>query len=255
MPVGGIVLVIGLPATGKTTLCKALSANTYTKVWSLDEYPDTDTLRTKNDQIFQMVSNSLHENHNSIHVIDDTFHLKSMRKRYVSLAKEQKVGLAFIHLDSSLKELLQRNRCRDGRIDDAVILKMARSFEPLCSSHQCYAVSSMSENLWADIIEKLTWSQEFHREIAEVPKIGEMESQNNAHKLSLLLNQAVSDIMIDTPADQKKAKAQSLVPLKQKTFADLKSRLHDDDTILTAITSNNSSFFTSLLQDALNKQK
>lgn len=255
MMVGGIVLVMGLPAAGKTTLCKALAEDKRAKLWSLDEYPDAETLRVKNDTIFKSVSHFLAEDPTFIHIIDDTFHLKSMRKRYVMLAKEQRLGLAILHLDAPLEVLSQRNSCRDCRIDDSIIIKMAATFEPLCPSYQFYLVSSTLEDLWKGLTDKLACSQKYHCEFVEASRIDEVVSQNRAHKLGLLLNHAVSTIMLNIPTGDRRTKARHVIPVKQRMFACLKSNMHQDDTILTAINDNNHHYFHELLQDQLYLEK
>lgn len=250
----GIVLVMGLPATGKSTFCKALAVDHTVTIWSLDDYPNIGTLKEKNDSIFKAVSNALCKNSSSIHIVDDTFHLRSMRKRYVGLSRERKIGLAIIYLGAPLKELLDRNRNRDYPVTDSAIMKMMGYFEPLCTSHRCYLVSAAASNIWHDILDTLIWSKNYHDEIAETINFNAIEPQSTAHKMFLLLNQAVSLIVMEADPDRRKLVAHSLIPIKQMIYTKLKSQIHDE-TILRAIHEDNPSYFKTLLLDNIDEQQ
>jgi tRNA uridine 5-carbamoylmethylation protein Kti12 len=92
----GLVLIAGIPASGKTTLAKGLESTAPTGVtvcrWTVDEHPNNGSLRTKNDALFSKVQSALQSGPRQIHIIDDTFHLKSMRRRYVRLAQQRRIA-------------------------------------------------------------------------------------------------------------------------------------------------------------------
>lgn len=82
----GVVLVMGLPATGKTTLAKHFELHE-AKRWSFDDFANLDSLKEKSILIFNQVSQLL-KSTGGIHIIDDTMHLGSMRKPYMRFCQQ-----------------------------------------------------------------------------------------------------------------------------------------------------------------------
>jgi hypothetical protein len=157
-------------------------------------------------------------------------------------------------LVAPLKELLDRNRQRDSSVSDSVIQEMARNFEPLCTSHRCHLVSGAASDVWQEVLEKLTWSQQRHNEMAESTNFIAIEPESTAHRIFLLLNKAVSLLVLEADPDRRKTVAHSLIPIKQIVYTNLKSQIYDED-VLRAVKERNSLYFKALLLGEIDKQQ
>lgn len=191
----GIVLIAGLPATGKTTLANALldCAPPHLKItkWTLDEMPNVGLLKDKNDRLFNQVTQ---EASTDIHIIDDTFHLQSMRKRYLLHCRHNGHGFAFILLQERLNILMARNAARVGSVTDQDIVKMDLTFE--YEGHPFYRVQYDAEMqvLWTRLLTKLEEASALHVEALLIPP--SVPTQHSSlHTLNILLNRAVGYIL------------------------------------------------------------
>lgn len=152
-----VICVMGLPASGKSTLCKilagsprlgnavaALSANRTIVVEHIcfDDY-ERHFRSTDNDNVGPHIFNpthwrkarlavkdkleSLRHNHQNVHsdmtvvLLDDNFYYKSMRKRFRPDA--------IIYLNTPIELCFLRNRTRDPPVPDHVIEQMALQLE------------------------------------------------------------------------------------------------------------------------------
>lgn len=118
-----LLLICGIPGSGKTQtsreLCGYLEGQNLDVVHiEFDSFDDgCQSLRHRNDLVYlhvrQLVSESTE---NSVIILDDTFHLASMRKRYFQLTKEFSSWQCLsVFLECPLQLALDRNECRSER--------------------------------------------------------------------------------------------------------------------------------------------
>lgn len=120
-----LILVIGIPGAGKTTLAHQISSvcasNSKNKcVFSLDDALNAIEWSAKarisrkswEDQVKREIQERLSKSLESIFVIDDIFYLASMRRPYEKFAR--RIGLSFfvVYLNTPLEEAIRRNSLR-----------------------------------------------------------------------------------------------------------------------------------------------
>ncbi|OZH52882.1 ATPase AAA [Hydrocoleum sp. CS-953] len=129
-----LIILIGLPASGKSTLAKKI----------LTRYPQcqlvsTDAIRAQlfGDeaiqgpwlQVWQQVQQQFHEavSQTSLAIYDATNAQRGGRKEVINLARETGFShITGIWLDKSLELCLQRNKQRKRQVPEEVIIKMYR---------------------------------------------------------------------------------------------------------------------------------
>ena len=115
------VLLIGIPAAGKSTFCKRFS-DTHVRV-------NLDTLRTRKREE-RLVEKCLAER--QAFVVDNTNLFTYDRARYIPLAKASGYRVVGYVFKCSIGDALKRNARREGRacVPDFVIHRMQSRFEP-----------------------------------------------------------------------------------------------------------------------------
>ncbi|CAD6187725.1 unnamed protein product [Caenorhabditis auriculariae] len=140
-----IVLIMGLPASGKTTFCKEilekLDGQRKVEVFSLDEFVEgrgfkeeevAKTWRKRFElHVKQRITSVWRSETPVLVLIDDVFYLKSMRRVFERFARSLSSRFLVIHLKCSLQVALNRNseRSTEQRIADDIIIKMAERIE------------------------------------------------------------------------------------------------------------------------------
>lgn len=136
-----IVLLCGLPASGKTTLAQTLH-----RIWQRQKLPNVsvisiDALQTEQsfspsdwhtarDKAFELVAEAV-KRERALVMVDDTMFYRSMRRKYFALAADMDAAFVLVHVTCPVKRCLQRNAKREGRrIPDAVIQHAGSQFEP-----------------------------------------------------------------------------------------------------------------------------
>lgn len=252
----GIVILMGLPASGKTTLAKKLvdeCPSGYSVIrWTLDEHPNKGTLRDKNDALFHQIQQALGQRAAlpTIHIIDDTMHLDSMRRRYVALCKEFKMGVALVPLSAPIEELIKRNQLRKvlgepgAALNDDVISTMARNFEPVRESMARFMVEPCNpmEKLWAGIIGKFEEAKEIflQEEFSQLNVI----SESTVHEFDIFIRTVIHGVIESTESQKRRFVAEKLKSWKDQSIGDLKTQLvqGDPSPILDAFRQNSVCF-------------
>lgn len=241
---------MGLSATGKTTLAKKMAESPpcgcSVILWTLDDHPNLGTLRDKNDTIFHQIKCALTQRPSepTIHIIDDTMHLHSMRKRYVMLCRELKIGIALVHLSASIKELLSRNQRRLALHENApsndIILSMAEGFEPIRGSMAKFLVepSKSMETFWSRIEEKFVESKGslFQEEFTKL----EDYSESLLHDFDIFIRRAIHNLVEISQAKRRPEVAKKLKLWKDEMMDGFKDRLlqGNSDQLLDAFREN-----------------
>ncbi|KAL7642517.1 UNVERIFIED_CONTAM: hypothetical protein RMT77_007078 [Armadillidium vulgare] len=166
-----ICLFIGLPGSGKTTLCNKLTTylnncDVNSKVINfefdsfinLEEQSKLVTV-TKNDReekIFKTLRNEFaREIENTIEniknnlikyviLVDDNFYYKSMRYKFYQMAAKFNCGYCQVYLDCCLDLALERNNDRSSKVNEEAIKTMAKRMEVPNKSCQWEAESFIS---------------------------------------------------------------------------------------------------------------
>ena len=135
-----LFVLIGLPASGKTTFAQALKKELAGKT-SFLEYIDTDVIRTAN-----FGSEFLPENEEKVRkeairrllflngeslaiIVDDMNYYSSMRHEFFEIAKDKKWHYLPIYIATPLEICLDWNEARGGKIHNDVILRVAERFD------------------------------------------------------------------------------------------------------------------------------
>lgn len=128
------IILIGAPAVGKTTLAHQIESKLpNSKIYSFDdelnsfEYSSTKELRKR---FLSKILLSENDKCNNV-IIDDTTHLKSIQKSYITASVNLNIRYVFIYISAKVEQialLLARNSCRDSPIKDQFIYKLVELF-------------------------------------------------------------------------------------------------------------------------------
>lgn len=142
-----IVLVIGPPASGKTSLCTDALGFRHVELDRLIP-KEIDFSSNSYKEMRERVVRNVLETVTEPTIFDDTFHLFSMRKPFMKKAADMGVGFGIFQMPSQpLKEHLQRNEKRSERIPDASLIRIYESFEPLRPSERRHEVRDFTQAL------------------------------------------------------------------------------------------------------------
>lgn len=141
-----IVLVIGPPASGKTTFCSNQPGFRHIEIDRLLPRIDQSTSSYKEERrkMIELILQGV----DKPTIIDDTLHIYSMRRPFLKRAAELGVGFGIYQMPyQNLNVLLERNRSRSNNISDASLIKVFNSFEPLRPSEQRFLITSLTQVL------------------------------------------------------------------------------------------------------------
>lgn len=135
-----IVVVTGLPGTGKTTFSKSLARKMKALHLNTDIIRDQLHLRghydrTSKQRIYErmcdLVAKEISSKKNVI--VDGTFYKKQLRDAYIHLASKHQVAIKWIELkanEATIRERVEKKRTY-SEADFEVYLKVKASFEPI----------------------------------------------------------------------------------------------------------------------------
>ena len=134
-PEGSLVLLVGPPASGKSTLTRALVASGEVSrhaVVCADDYRELITGSSGDlgheRRIFRVIRMTLHERlaqHATV-VVDSTNLSPSRRRKHMAVAAEYDRPVVAVRFDVPVKELLARNVNRRRQVPPGAIVVMAR---------------------------------------------------------------------------------------------------------------------------------
>lgn len=223
---GGIVLIAGVPAAGKTSLARHLEytapPHIFVRRWTLDDHPNEGSLKDKNDRILKEISTVLCSSPDMIVLVDDNFHLRSMRKRYIQLAEQFGAGIIAIHVACSLEAALLRNRNRIGALPDDVVRAVYNRFEPIDEPRlRPFLIDYLNcTDIWSDILSTLH-RRPYPMNIATITN----NDDQRWHELHLCLNQiAGEEIFREVDPLKKQLTSRLLSRAKKQLWAALRQR-------------------------------
>lgn len=149
-----MIVVTGLPGTGKTTFAQALATEIKATHLNTDIIRDALGKRGQYDTATKafVYENMLQQAETALHngvdvIIDGTFYQQTWRKAFVQLAKKQQAAIYWIEIKAD--EALVRTRVSRPRphseADYAVYLKIKAAYEPI--DMPCLELWSDRENL------------------------------------------------------------------------------------------------------------
>jgi len=168
-----VLLLVGLPGVGKSTLCEQLRAefealDLHVRTFSFDEEEDRvlvesgaagakpptfdpDAWRRARRNVYERVASEVpNASARSVLLLDDNFYLRSMRKPYFALARER--GLSYVQLAVRCADFRGRNAARAGRarVPDFVLEHMEEVMEwPPLDEELAESASAASWERWA----------------------------------------------------------------------------------------------------------
>ena len=142
-----LILVCGLPGTGKSTVSKAIAEKTGAVLFNTDVvrkelFPRPAYTQEEKDlvyrMLFEMAEKFLKQSKNV--VLDGTFYKKELRSRVKAIAQRNKSGFAIIEVVCSEKTAKCRldDRAKSESLSDAdfcVYRKIREQFEPIREKH------------------------------------------------------------------------------------------------------------------------
>lgn len=135
-----LIVILGLPGTGKTTFARALAARTGARHLNTDmlrvelglrgQYEETTKARVY-DELLRLTRNALKQG--TPVVLDGTFYRQAFRDRITDLAQETGAVLKWIELTASPETVKERvsHKRPYSEADFAVYRKIREAFEPL----------------------------------------------------------------------------------------------------------------------------
>lgn len=133
-----LIVLVGLPAAGKTTFCDLLKSNIspseYSiKIYHFDDYLDNSKYHMSRSKIYELVrSDILLLQETSIPVLiilDDNMMYKSMRSQYYKLAMETEISFGMLYFPIDVHLAMMRNNNRQNKLPSEVISKIHKSLE------------------------------------------------------------------------------------------------------------------------------
>ncbi|KAF2903470.1 hypothetical protein ILUMI_02704 [Ignelater luminosus] len=142
-----LVVLMGLPGAGKTSLCnqliKSLESNESYKTYTIEfdmlmQITDENCYKELRKQVYastehivESINSLLNEQNKYVIFIDDNMYYKSMRYEYYKLARKYETSFLQIHINILLETAISRNRKREQKhqVPKSVIQDMASKFE------------------------------------------------------------------------------------------------------------------------------
>lgn len=158
--ISGIIMVVGLPGTGKSTFARALAVRTGAAHFNTDlirqelglrgRYTPQDKQRVYRELI-QRTKSTLRGGHPVI--VDATLYLERLRKPYRLMARDFNCFISWIQLRAStavIRERLSRPRPH-SEADFLVYTKIQRVCEPLTDPHLRLSSDRLSQSEMVDL--------------------------------------------------------------------------------------------------------
>lgn len=156
-----IIIVIGLPGTGKTTFSRGLAEHVGALHLNTDIIRDQLNLRGQYDRntknliyktMQEKASSALQEGQKV--VLDGTFYKQKLRKNYIAFAKKLEQPIKWIELKATEKAIIERVQQKRtySEADYEVYLKVKAAFEPM--QQDCLELWNDKDTPMKDLLEQ-----------------------------------------------------------------------------------------------------
>lgn len=128
-----LIILCGIPGSGKTTISEQLSVQYNAKLYHYDEFVKQFTYADKgktHSYLYKTVASDLLNNHNV--VIDDLHTRLEWRRELLDALKDVSCTKILVVVNTPLEECLRRNAKRSGsaRLPDSIIEHLHKTYEP-----------------------------------------------------------------------------------------------------------------------------
>ena len=208
-----ILIVCGPPAVGKTTLCKALERylNQSAIHIEYDKLVDYSVSKKENSLAIQSIIRQYSDK--DYIILDDTFHLKSMRKA-VCFA-----GCTVVTLRKrSNDNLIERNKNRAHIVDEKYLLMEFEEPSDCIYVDDCYEICDLIHMI--DVKAKIFQEKQKEKQMALVRKENDRKitMENSIHNINIELNRKVTELIRLDPS-----KKEEILSKKKELFKKIKS--------------------------------
>lgn len=234
----GMLLLMGLPASGKTTFARKLEAECPWPVHRItyDEWPGSwpaGQLRRKHSQIIQHVRGLVEGDWKGMIILDDTMHLNSLRKPFWRMCSANDgLGICFVTFKRDLALSIGRNSERNAeqRIGYVSIKKIYDTFQSPSRQMSQFSLDYRDDLSWQHIISVFSRSKAF---FAEPRAMERTYDSSQAHHLNLGLNKKVAELVSCLSKDDGlKEKINHIITLKKEFFTQEKKTVGDDVNLI-----------------------
>lgn len=126
-----LIVMCGIPASGKTTLSSLFASEYNNKLHHFDDYANAFHPEKSKDALHQMWSDIYQELQNGDDVICDNVHItKEMRADILNAVSNVSCKKICVVLTTPIEECIKRNANRKARLPDFVLYDMHNKFEP-----------------------------------------------------------------------------------------------------------------------------
>lgn len=194
-----ILILIGLPGSGKSKFAKCLKRISNGVVYSFDDYMQQNFKGIRYDnvpwkmarkQFETRIQRDVCENSNKVYIIDDNHYYNSMRKAYRELARQCQIGYLQIVLDTPLKKCIERNNTRQQMVPVQVIQRMHSKMQFSTRDYIKVAVDYNVQDVWQCIQtqQQVPQQRDIHPEMPQLP-------QSDKHVKDIAIRKYISQRM------------------------------------------------------------
>ena len=200
-----LIIVIGPPAAGKTFLCQEFCFQNpslrHIEMDSMVALDDNNKVyKQKRHEAYKIIIDGISKNPIQDVIIDDTFHFFSMRKPFLRLAADLRIGFGIVRMSLPLDILVERNGKRESQIGFETLVSIYNKFEELRPEEFIHLITTPNSPL----IIPARFRQNSVREI-----------QNNVHNLNIAKNKLVHETISNLKFKDKRV-IQSIIQLKNE---------------------------------------
>jgi len=253
-----IILLIGLPGSGKTTFCKEFiekmpkiltAKNLQISHIELDlvenslkkEKPkktenfDSEIWKNSRDFAIQntedIIKKAKLEQLCNIILVDDNFYYESMRKPYIHLCQKYNIGLIQLVFKISEMEAKTRNllREKEQQVENVVIERMSQKIEYPCENiaTNIKCVEITKDNNWENLAKIIDFA--FYNSVKDLIKESEelkekdrkICKENIIHQIELSIRQEIGNVMKKMSKEDAKNKGKLISKMKENFMEDV----------------------------------
>ena len=125
-----LIVLCGIPGSGKTTLSEELAKKYNANIYHFDEYPGAHHPQKADQAHRQMWSDIAQDLKNGNNVVCDDLHTKKIwRSNILNSLKDKECKKILVVLDTKLDECLKRNSNRKHKLPDFILHDLFRKYE------------------------------------------------------------------------------------------------------------------------------